>query len=979
MASTEKRMAHSIAHFYPNYDPETGGSKVRKLGTAPSEEPVSKDGYVEFFMSSSWILLPEALGEFFDELREELATTEAIYDADLGGLRIRCHHQAESQTMACFQRIMDSVIAKELAKDSEERRIMYITDWRLRGGVTSEEKLQYEQFCFPRDVAECESRGFWSSQSEIVTTAQLLPGRVLEELQRLTSSTIVLGLDCATVYIGAETSEMIELVKRKLDTIAKYSISKPDSINEFQCFLYGESTQETHGEVNYLAHAKRERLRTYFLDRSENTNYKKLFAKGAIVSLNRLDAQSSGASRLASLESPNQAQKPALQEFKAFNGWNYRAKGISDVEHVHVETPNTTLSQSSTLHITNTYDGQPHGGPSPVNPIIESWMKKLPSYEETPSQEKVLHQQETLTETAAPYPGKVSLSQEPKNSSDAKGPEAREEPISYDSKHASRRTAPICEEESTSQHSDDISRLGRLLALDTALEKHKVEVAKLESSQPVEVSSGPGFNAEDISGAVSKNLPTKKITTANDPFASLWEASRPLSASAKAKKPEIRPRVTDSAEMLIDVSSSKLQPKVLEHDEKSTRVFNGTMSKQSAWKSTGQPQLTQDPDPEMLRAMSGELVKAMESLRIFTGQVSLKAELGRFCFTKLGIHHVQLPNSTNEPRRSPLAHIHTAINKQHTTSRDVMFTKILTTDGGDANKLSFMCIEGDKQTRMWSPQNRRTIYEFRCVARSAGGKHMFFIDVNAEDFSYSIRKAKPATNSLGVHCMKRVWDFQITLSYSQNLDELCGNFAKAFVDSLRVRPQKGSVPIMEFTIDRGYQTFVTFVRVRNIATYVHTAQATRQSNESNAFSQTLEIAEVWEMKLKTVEASPDEKLDTEVWAPFPGDAQGGWAEKWYEASILSDKISAALVQNRRLDFGDEADWSAKDFEKSGDFEELVRTATRIVKRIDEMGRWSDNYQDAMIHPEPPTSIREAPQSRKGRRDAAPAQTPVQYW
>lgn len=70
---------------------------------------------------------------------------------------------------------------------------------------------------------------------------------------------------------------------------------------------------------------------------------------------------------------------------------------------------------------------------------------------------------------------------------------------------------------------------------------------------------------------------------------------------------------------------------------------------------------------------------------------------------------------------------------------------------------------------------------------------------------------------------------------------------------------------------------------------------------------------------------------------------------WYEVSLQSKKVNEALQQNRDLELGEVVDWSPKELQEAGAFDELVRSAIEVVKHIDGVGYWGDNEQDTMIH------------------------------
>lgn len=81
---------------------------------------------------------------------------------------------------------------------------------------------------------------------------------------------------------------------------------------------------------------------------------------------------------------------------------------------------------------------------------------------------------------------------------------------------------------------------------------------------------------------------------------------------------------------------------------------------------------------------------------------------------------------------------------------------------------------------------------------------------------------------------------------------------------------------------------------------------------------------------------------------------------FYEACIKSTVAERAFMENKTLDFADEAGWTAKDLKAANVFRDLITSATDLVKQMDGIGFWCDNQQ-AMLHEKPPMSTAEARQ------------------
>lgn len=186
--------------------------------------------------------------------------------------------------------------------------------------------------------------------------------------------------------------------------------------------------------------------------------------------------------------------------------------------------------------------------------------------------------------------------------------------------------------------------------------------------------------------------------------------------------------------------------------------------------------------------MTKSLAKVLKPLRIFPGKLSLKAQIGRFCFTKVNKRLIQLPNPGAPIQRQEPPSLKKLLDLHHVGPKGLWFTRMLTTHGGDANHIAWL--KESDGTRMWSPDvnGRRSVYVFPCAARGADDQVLFCftLEVDTTDFSHRILHIDEKPHRLFVHCVKRSWDFQLELSTTQDLENSCESFARDLVDSLCV-------------------------------------------------------------------------------------------------------------------------------------------------------------------------------------------------
>lgn len=197
------------------------------------------------------------------------------------------------------------------------------------------------------------------------------------------------------------------------------------------------------------------------------------------------------------------------------------------------------------------------------------------------------------------------------------------------------------------------------------------------------------------------------------------------------------------------------------------------------------PHMSGLPDPLMMKVY-GHMSTILEPLRLFQGSVTLKAEIGRFILTKINSQHISMPDFSHNKAKS-IEDMEKSL-ARHTDVRDQWFTKILTLSGGDANYMVNQSQDGHSSSKMWLCKKREVFYEFWCMTRGESGKkHYFFLNVNANDFSYNLRAQDTKISRVSVHCMKRQFDFRLVVESAHDIEKNCGNFAKEVIASLKVQ------------------------------------------------------------------------------------------------------------------------------------------------------------------------------------------------
>ncbi|KAI0388066.1 hypothetical protein F5Y04DRAFT_16935 [Hypomontagnella monticulosa] len=362
---------------------------------------------------------------------------------------------------------------------------------------------------------------------------------------------------------------------------------------------------------------------------------------------------------------------------------------------------------------------------------------------------------------------------------------------------------------------------------------------------------------------------------------------------------------------------------------------------------TEQQHSHKDPSPELVQTMSQRLARMMSCLEIFTGKISLKVELGRLYHTNINDDLVHVRGVDAVDKAVSLQDMKIILGRQHVNSRDVVFTKILTAERADANDIASM--DDTDGNKMWAHDSHQTIYEIICYAKTKEREnYRFAIEVDSKDFAFWVYELDGDLNSLLVYCPKRSWDFRLTLEKSQDLTGTYAKFAEALVSQMRIIPSN-DVPKLQFTLMNAYRAEILLVRTRVVTRY------SRNQPDTTPSPAILEICKVHDM-IHTHVCRTEDKI-TVTYEQHPGNQQLGVLPVWFEASVQSNLINQAFQQNRNLEFGDEVEWSVDQIREAGVFDDLIASATEVVKKIDRVGASGDNHQNTTMHGMPPmTSI-----------------------
>lgn len=229
-------------------------------------------------------------------------------------------------------------------------------------------------------------------------------------------------------------------------------------------------------------------------------------------------------------------------------------------------------------------------------------------------------------------------------------------------------------------------------------------------------------------------------------------------------------------------------------DERSADKFHSTMRQKAPRGPKRSPQPS-DPSQSFINSIDAAIDKLAQHGRVKTGKICLRVEFGRIAtkgWDSSALARNKEGHRSNGYRNDILTEV---LNENVTRNQDILFTKVLSIHGNDADFLVKMKL-ADERNRMWSSHSKRVTYQFLCEAQSdpvrGGGKpERFVVDIDGSEsgsFTYSLRKDRSEVAKVFIHAVCRNWDLRVVMTNSATnaLEARYGQFAGALLASLVV-------------------------------------------------------------------------------------------------------------------------------------------------------------------------------------------------
>ncbi|KAK8020250.1 hypothetical protein PG990_005388 [Apiospora arundinis] len=301
--------------------------------------------YNEFLLSSNWVLRPDGLQEFFTEFSKLCLKSEIMWDNTLGCFRVRSALDESAILMDAVRGILERIVQPEIAQVPEPERvgtfggkssakIQHVADWRT-ATVGSDDLKAYDKFGYPRELMQMEHQGTWHLSTEQinagVTITHIMPTKkLLNELQKSSGCTVMVGMDGKSLQIGAATENDVGIAKKKIDRLSKYYALSSDLDTPGRHVLYSSSQVTYMTELRYIAHLSEGLLTNIFLDRTKfptvSKKYGRIFTKGSVVSKLLYNGASGGYQSVPQRITPAIEKSKATSAFAPFKGHKYVPK-----------------------------------------------------------------------------------------------------------------------------------------------------------------------------------------------------------------------------------------------------------------------------------------------------------------------------------------------------------------------------------------------------------------------------------------------------------------------------------------------------------------------------------------------------------------------------------------------------------------------------------------------------------------------------
>lgn len=347
-----------------------------------------------------------------------------------------------------------------------------------------------------------------------------------------------------------------------------------------------------------------------------------------------------------------------------------------------------------------------------------------------------------------------------------------------------------------------------------------------------------------------------------------------------------------------------------------------------------------------LLKMTEARVKELAGILPFTpGIVSIELRFGRFYRKNLISHQI---NSGND--QGPFwddASLMSQTLSIPDWQTHLAFSTALSACGPDMDDFVEMHPPADSP---WLLYETKAWYEVVCTPTEDEESQMV-VEIDAQTFESRCRGPEEQMGCLFLHCLKRPWDMQVSISSRASFHNSPFHtaVARTLAASLSVRTSREGKLAIETTEDARLKVTVDNINVRHVARY-------RLGRKSNSL---LSVTMVRKLDKGERQGTRRQWQTGQARVPYRGTPI-----IWYEATLSSLKAEEMLAENRDMTVGSRVSWDCDRLEAEGVFEDVCRPGFGIITQMDDIGQLNDNgLRMATLNSRRPT---EAADKRRGK-------------
>ncbi|PHH78784.1 hypothetical protein CDD80_6240 [Ophiocordyceps camponoti-rufipedis] len=351
------------------------------------------------------------------------------------------------------------------------------------------------------------------------------------------------------------------------------------------------------------------------------------------------------------------------------------------------------------------------------------------------------------------------------------------------------------------------------------------------------------------------------------------------------------------------------------------------------------------PKSHLLK-MTEASVKELAGILPYTpGIVSIELRFGRFYRKNLISHQINSGNDQG-PFWGDASLMSQTLNIPDWQTH-LAFSTALSACGPDMDELVQMYPPAESP---WLLYETKAWYEVVCTLTEDGQSQMV-VEIDAETFEFRCRGPEEQMGCLFLHCLKRPWDMQVSISSRASFHNSPFHtaVARTLAASLSVRTTREGQLAVETTEDARLKVTVDNINVRHVARY-------RLGRNSNSL---LSVTMVRKLDKGERQGTRRQWQTGQARVPYRGTPI-----IWYEAALSSLKAEQMLAENRDMTVGSRASWDCERLEAEGVLDDVCRPAFGIITQMDDIGQLNDNgLRMATLNSRRPT---EAVDKRRGK-------------